>query len=62
MLAAQMPDFGYRLSLVDHDIWSDADFQGQGTLLDTINVIFTHTESTECREDCPEVLHKLQVS
>ncbi|XP_037720282.1 peptidoglycan-recognition protein LD isoform X2 [Drosophila subpulchrella] len=58
----QMPDFGYRLSLVEHDIWSDADLQGQGTLLDPINVIFTHTESTECLEDCPEVLHKLQMS
>ncbi|KAH8364170.1 hypothetical protein KR084_003447 [Drosophila pseudotakahashii] len=59
---SQMPDFGYRLSLVEHDIWSNAVLQGQGTLLDPINVIFTHTESRECSEDCLEVLHKLQRS
>ncbi|XP_017129556.1 peptidoglycan-recognition protein LD isoform X3 [Drosophila elegans] len=65
LLAAQMSDLGYRLSLVEHDIWSEMDLQGRGTPLDATNVftvLFTHTESEECREDCPEVLHKLQSS
>ncbi|XP_044313851.1 peptidoglycan-recognition protein LD isoform X2 [Drosophila rhopaloa] len=57
-----MPDFGYRLSLIEHDIWSEMDLQGQGTPLDPLKaVLFTHTESEECNEDCPEVLRKLQV-
>ncbi|KAI8040900.1 hypothetical protein M5D96_006843 [Drosophila gunungcola] len=65
LLAAQMADLGYRLSLIEHDIWSEMDLQGRGTPLDATNVftvLFTHTESEECREDCPEVLHKLQSS
>ncbi|XP_016969562.1 peptidoglycan-recognition protein LD isoform X1 [Drosophila rhopaloa] len=58
-----MPDFGYRLSLIEHDIWSEMDLQGQGTPLDPLKaVLFTHTESEECNEDCPEVLRKLQSS
>ncbi|XP_043650566.1 peptidoglycan-recognition protein LD isoform X2 [Drosophila teissieri] len=61
----QAPDFGYRLSLIGHDIWSDVDLQGRGTLLDPISVctvIFTHTEGPGCHDDCPEVLRKLERS
>ncbi|KAH8379925.1 hypothetical protein KR009_008088, partial [Drosophila setifemur] len=61
----QLPDFGYRLSLIEHDIWSDMDLQGRGTLLDPLKVVtvfFTHTASEGCHEDCPEMLHKLQRS
>ncbi|XP_017012433.2 peptidoglycan-recognition protein LD isoform X2 [Drosophila takahashii] len=57
---SQTPDFGYRLSLVEHDIWSNAVLQGPETLSNPIYVIFTHTESQECSEDCLDVLHKLQ--
>ncbi|XP_017071522.1 peptidoglycan-recognition protein LD isoform X2 [Drosophila eugracilis] len=61
----QMPDFGYRLSLIEHDVWSDVNLHGQGAVLDPVNVfnvIFTHTEGNECVDDCTEVLHKMQKS
>ncbi|XP_017048619.1 peptidoglycan-recognition protein LD isoform X2 [Drosophila ficusphila] len=61
----QMPDFGYRLSLVEHDVWSEVNLQGQGTPLNPhkiFSVFFTHTESEECSEDCPAVLHNMQSS
>ncbi|XP_017100140.2 peptidoglycan-recognition protein LD isoform X1 [Drosophila bipectinata] len=59
----QLPDFGYRLTLVEHDVWSDIDVQDQGTLLDPLKVVtvfFTQTDSPECLDDCLELLHKLQ--
>ncbi|EDV51048.1 peptidoglycan-recognition protein LD isoform X2 [Drosophila erecta] len=61
----QTPDFGYRLSLIGHDVWSDMDLQGRGTLLDPIRVytvVFTHTEGSECHDDCPDILRKLERS
>ncbi|XP_039488724.1 peptidoglycan-recognition protein LD isoform X1 [Drosophila santomea] len=61
----QAPDFGYRLSLIGHDIWSDVDLQGRGTLLEPISVctvIFTHTEGNGCHDDCPDVLRELERS
>ncbi|XP_020798225.1 peptidoglycan-recognition protein LD isoform X1 [Drosophila serrata] len=61
----QEPDFGYRLSLIEHDIWSDMDLQGRGTQLDpqrVATVFFTHTASEGCLEDCSELLLRLQRS
>ncbi|KAH8351437.1 hypothetical protein KR059_002403, partial [Drosophila kikkawai] len=61
----QVPDFGYRLSLIEHDIWSDMDLKNRGTLLDprrVATVFFTHTASEECLEDCPQLLQRLQQS
>ncbi|XP_032309505.1 peptidoglycan-recognition protein LD isoform X2 [Drosophila ananassae] len=61
----QLPDFGYRLTLIEHDVWSDMDVQDEGTVLDPLKVVtvfFTQTDSPECQEDCLEVLHELQAS
>ncbi|KAH8296152.1 hypothetical protein KR054_002347, partial [Drosophila jambulina] len=61
----QVPDLGYRLSLIEHDIWSDMDLRGRGTLLDSrkvATVFFTHTASEGCLDDCPGLLLRLQRS
>ncbi|XP_022218730.2 peptidoglycan-recognition protein LD [Drosophila obscura] len=59
----QLPGLGYRLSLIEHDIWSDMKLHGQGRLLDpfaVVSVYFTHTASDGCTEDCLQLLHRLQ--
>ncbi|XP_017138530.1 peptidoglycan-recognition protein LD isoform X1 [Drosophila miranda] len=60
----QLPGLGYRLSLIEHDIWSDMDLHCQGSrLLDpfaVVSVYFTHTSSAACSDDCLELLHRLQ--
>ncbi|KAH8270493.1 hypothetical protein KR018_010815 [Drosophila ironensis] len=64
-LQTRLPDFGYRLTLIEHDIWSDMDLRDRAALLDPLqvaSVFFTHTDSPECREDCIGLLHELQVS
>ncbi|KAH8415626.1 hypothetical protein KR222_006795, partial [Zaprionus bogoriensis] len=59
---AHLPDMGYKLSLIRHELWSRRHLHGQPRLRaqQVLNVYVTHTASVECSEDCAELLHQLQ--